>query len=193
MVRRHFAALAVTAALLCLLVAAVWRPAGAAAQIRPPAPFQAKAGPYQITLEQRLSRLSLGAAGFVVTVQELPSGRPVPDARVALWLQSPRSTDRTQSLALGGPDAPGQYVAELNLDAPGLWQVAVEVSSPLGVGVVEAPPVAVPAKRQFSSGSWVFIGVTLALVAGAGYVFWSARRVRRSAIGSADSYGQGGG
>jgi hypothetical protein len=153
-----------------------------AAQGPQPGPFQAAAGPYQITLEEQLSGLSLGQAEFVITLRELATGRPVPGARVALWLQSPRSTDRAQSLALGGPDAPGQYRARLNLDAPGIWLVAVEVSGPLGVGVVDAPPVAVPATRRFSSGSWVFIGVTLVLVAGSGYVYWSARRARRSAI-----------
>ena len=184
-------AAAVAAVLLCLLAAATWQLDSVAAQIRPPAPFQAAAGPYQITLEERLSSLSLGRAGFVIIVQELATGRPVPDARVAIWLQSPRATDRTQSLALGGPDTPGTYRADLNLDSPGVWQVAVEVTSPLGVGVVDAPPVAVPATRRFSSGSWVFIGVTLVLVAGSFYVYWSARRARRSAMNAAAAPGSG--
>jgi len=138
------------------------------------------AGPYEILLEESLSSLSLGHAEFTITVREAATGRPVPNARVALWLQSPRSTDRTQSLALGGPDAPGRYAATLNLDAPGQWLVAVEVLGPLGVGLAEAPPIEVPATRRFSAGSWVFIGVTLVLLGGSLYLWRSSVRARRS-------------
>jgi hypothetical protein len=177
----------VAAALLCLLAAAVWLPGGVSAQVSQPVPFQAEAGPYHITLEQRLSGLSLGQAELVVTVLDRASRQPVTDARVTLLLQSPRSTEWARSLALGGPDAPGRYSARVNLDAPGVWQMAVEVSSPLGTVAVDTPPVPVPAMRRFTSGSWVFVGVTLTLVGGALYVWWSARRARSNAVGRAAS------
>ncbi len=178
-------------ALLCLLAAAGLLPEKAAAQVPQPGPFQAAAGPYQISVEEWLSGLSLGRAQFLVTLREQATGRPVTDARVSLWFQSPRSSDRAQTLALSGPDTPGVYEARVNLDSPGLWHVALEVTSPLGVALVDLPPVPVPSARRFSDGSWVFIGVTLVLVAGAGYVYWSARRARRGIAGAAASPGSG--
>lgn len=190
MLHRHCAAWVVAAALLCLLAGAGLLPERVAAQVLQPAPFQAAAGPYQLTVEERLSGLSLGRAQFLVTVREQATGRPVTDARVAVWFQSPRPKDRAQTLALSGPDTPGVYEARVNLDSPGVWQVSVEVISPLGVAVVDIPPVDVPATRRFTDGSWVFIGVTLVLVAGAGYVYWSARRAQRSAAAVSPGSGQ---
>jgi len=177
--------------LACLLAAAFWLTPPVSAQVPPgDQPFQAEAGPYHITLSRSLSSLSLGHADFVVTVLDRASRQPVTGAQVALLFQGPRSTEWARSLALSGPDAPGRYSARVNLDAPGIWQVALEVSSPLGTVGVDAPPVLVPAMRRFSSGSWVFVGVTLVLAGGALYLWWSARRAKRNA-GGAPSPGAG--
>lgn len=170
------------AALVCLLTAAFWLTGPVSAQEAGAKPFQAEEGPYHITLEQRLSGLSLGHAELVVTVLDRASRQPVTDAQVTLLLLHPRSTEWARSLALGGPDAPGRYSARVNLDSPGVWKLAVEVSSPRGTVAVDAPPVLVPATRRFTSGSWVFVGVTLTLLGGTLYVWWSGRRVRRNPV-----------
>ena len=94
-------------------------------------------------------------------------------------------------LAVRVTDIPGRYDAQMNLEAPGVWRVNVEVSSSLGQVSVEIPPVTVPAERGPSQGSIVFLVVFWVLVLGALYVWWSARREQRKRVAHLSSEGLG--
>jgi hypothetical protein len=61
-------------------------------------------------------------------------------------------------------------------DARVVVRTKVEISSPLGKVSVEAPPVVVPSGRNSSAGSFVFVGISLVLVLGVLYVWWTIRR-----------------
>ena len=67
----------------------------------------------------------------------------------------------------------------MNLESSGVWRVDVEVSSDLGKVSVEAPSVVIPGSPNLTAGSFVFLGVSLVLILGVGYLWWSTRREQR--------------
>ena len=140
---------------------------------------QVRAGPYDITVVAALSNLSLGQVRFFITVLDATTGSPVTDAHVIV--RPKHSLDDTQgwATALYVPDPPEHYEARVRLDAPGTWRVTVEVTSSLGSEEIVAPTLEVPPMRSYTAGSIVFAGVFLLLLLGAGYLWWSVRRLQR--------------
>ena len=82
-------------------------------------------------------------------------------------------------LAVHTTDVPERYDSQMNLDKPGVWKVNVDVSSSLGKVSVEMPPVVIRGPRNLTDGTFVFARVTLVLILGAGYMWWSIRREQR--------------
>ena len=145
---------------------------------------QVRAGPYDITIIESLSTLSLGSVEFYITVLDAATGEPVPDAHVIIRTSHVQEGTEGWARALYVPKSPERYEAEVNLDTPGTWNVTVEVASALGTWEFDALPLEVPALRRYRSGTYVFFGVFLVIFLGIGYVWWSARRAqrRRSAV-----------
>jgi len=138
--------------------------------------FSGTVGPYEINVVETPSNLSLSQVQVGVTVLNAATGQPVPDARVVLRTKHEVEGTEGWALALNTPDAQERYQALMNLEPPGIWRVSVEISSSLGKVSVEAPPVAVSSGRNFSAGSFVFLGVSLVLVLGVLYLWWTIRR-----------------
>ena len=145
---------------------------------------QVRAGPYDINVVASLSNLSLGQARFFITVLDITNGEPVNDARVVVRLKHSVNDTQGWATALYVPDLPEHYEARVSLDAPGIWRVAVEVTSSRGSEEIAAPTLEVPAMRSYTAGSIVFAGVFVLLLLGAGYVIWSVRRLQRQRLGA---------
>ncbi len=154
-------------------------------------PFTTSAGPYQIEVWAVPSNLSLGQVIFAVKVLDSATKEPVPDPRVTIRVRHELEDTEGWGLAVRTNDIPGRYDAQMNLEAPGVWRVNVEVSSSLGQVSVEIPPVTVPAERGPSQGSIVFLALFWVLVLGALYVWWSARREQRKRAAHLSSEGLG--
>lgn len=141
--------------------------------------FRETAGAYEISMALVQSSLSLGTTLLAITVVEAANGQPVPDARVVLKSRQEAGDGELKSIALNTPSNPDRYDAMVNLDAPGTWNLAVEVDSSLGRVSVEMAQLEVPETRSVTGGTYVFIGVFIVLIAGVAYVWWSAQRARR--------------
>lgn len=141
--------------------------------------IQQTAGPYDIGVSTERSSLSVGRARFIITVNDRVSGEPVTGAEIVIRIKY--QTDGTEgwAAAYSVPKFPGSYNAQARFDSPGFYLISVQVEGPLGTGTVLLEPLHVPELRRYSSGSFVFIGLTLVLVAGATYILWSAAREKK--------------
>ena len=141
--------------------------------------FREIAGPYEIKVAIVQSSLSLGTTLLAVYVVDQAKGQPIPDVRVLLHTKHEDGAAEGKVTAHNTPNEPERYDAQFTLDAPGIWQVTVEVDSSLGRVAVEIPPLTVAEARRISAGTFVFIVIFLVIIAGAVYLWWSTKRQRR--------------
>ncbi|MCH7713223.1 MAG: FixH family protein [Chloroflexi bacterium] len=137
------------------------------------------AGPYAIGVLAERSNLSLGRARFIITVHDRASGEPVPGAEIVIRFKHQADGTEGWASAFGVPKFPGTYNAQTRFVSPGSYLVSIEIQGPLGKGTALLEPLQIPEVRRFTSGSFVFIGLTLVLVGGAAYVWWSASREKK--------------
>mgnify|MGYP000859668092 CR=1 FL=1 len=141
--------------------------------------FRQTVGPYDIKVALVQSSLSLGTTLIAVFVVDEATGQPVPDARVLLRSKPVGGDHTRKATAHNTPGEPERYDSQITLDAPGDWQLIVEVASALGTVAVAVPTLTVAETRRISGGTFVFIGVFSVIIAGAIYLYWSTQRRRR--------------
>jgi hypothetical protein len=178
--RRNVMGILGSVIILAALALGAVAPPTALAQEALPEPFRQTAGPYEIGILAAPSTLSIGEVTFVVTVADAATGQPVPDAHVVIRVEHDLACrEGCWGLGVHTTDVTREYQAVMNLDHAGEWRVAVEVTSPLGEATVEAPPVQIAQPLRSTSGSLVFVGMTVVIVLGAIYVTWTIRRAQR--------------
>ena len=141
-------------------------------------PFTTTAGPYEITIWEDPSNLSLGQMLFVVRVINEATGEPVPNASVVIRFDH-RVISRDEATAFNTPDSPEYYQALVNEYAPDFWKISVEVTGSLGSVLVYVPSDQVPILRSAWAGSLVFIGVSLVIVLAGAYMWRIMRGIER--------------
>lgn len=160
-----------------LLVATfVVRPSLAYAQESGALQFQATAGGYEISVEEFSSNLSVGSSQILVTLLDADTGQGIDDARVVVRVKHDLSGEEGWVSALSFPNDPDLYKAQVSLTAPGKWRLWVEVDGRLGRVEVEILPLQIPALRSYTTGSFIFIAVSMVLVLGAFYLWRSSRK-----------------
>ncbi len=137
------------------------------------------AGGYDLFVEGEASNLSLGTALFSIAVLNAATGQPIPDARVVIRTEHLGEGGEGWATALSVPERPEIYRARMKLDYPGLWNVSVDISGPLGRAGVEVGTVIIPEPRQYLAGTLVFAGMSVILLGGTAYVVWTIRRSQR--------------
>ena len=120
--------------------------------------------------------LGAGSAQYSVIVNHPETGSPVPDARVVLVTSHADESNPGWAIATNSPAQPAQYDAHLKLDSTGEWNISVDVSSSLGADFVDVTTLEVPSVNRLTQGTWVFLGVFIAILGGIAYVWISARR-----------------
>ena len=120
--------------------------------------------------------LGAGAAHYSVIVTHPETGEPVPDARVVLVTSHADESNPGWAIATNSPAQPEQYDVNLKLDSTGAWAISVDVSSSLGADFVDVTTLEVPSVNRLTQGTWVFVGVFVAIFGGIAYVWITARR-----------------
>jgi len=108
------------------------------------------------------------------------TAQPVTDARVLIKAVSAEGGQQGIAIALNTPANPGTYTARVELDAPGVWRMSVDISNQQGHIEIEAPSQVVPIPRKSTAGGLVFVGAFVFIALGALYVTWSVRRAQKS-------------
>ena len=176
-----------TLALVLAVMGALPGPGTAAAQSERPIIVNYLAGPYKVGVLTEKSSLSVGRVIFTITIHDAASGEPAGDATVVIRTRHQSEGTEGWSSAFNSPADPETYSAQILLETPGVWDAFIEITGPRGVGAVSVGSLGVPHARTYASGSYVFFGIFAALMAGGGYLVWSAHRnqKRREAQGTA--------
>ena len=186
-------ALLAFAALLCLSVAL---PSGVAAQGAglPGLVSQSRtgpAGPYAVVADAR-ELPSLQAVQFFIRVRDPEGDAPVAGLQVTVHT-SRRGGEETGWAHAFSPNEPGLYQATVALEEVGVWEMAVEIADPAAGADGESWFMAsdsfvfeTVAPTTDQTAGFVFIGVALVLLVGAGYLTW---RVRQNQKRRAQRYG----
>lgn len=173
--------------LLAAVVGAFLLPAAVAAQ-DPTREEVRHDGAHNILVVPVNLNLGAGSAQYAIFVTHPVTGEPVPDARVVMLATNDRESNPGWAIATNSPAARERYDVNLKLDSTGEWTVSVDVSSLLGADLVDVSTLQVPSVNRLTQGTWVFVGVFVAIMSGIGYVWWSARRnYRRKQAAQADS------
>ena len=176
-----------TAGLMLAVLGTVLGPDLVSAQSERPVVVHYLTGPYEIGVLTQRSDLSVGRAVFTITVQDAEGGEPVGDARVVIRTSHQVEGTEGWASAFNSPNAPETYYAQVYLEEPGIWDVLIEIESPLGSSITSVGSLHIPNARTYSSGSYVFIGVFAVLLLGGGYLWWNtSRNQRRRAVAEAD-------
>ncbi|MSQ40276.1 MAG: hypothetical protein EXR55_01145 [Dehalococcoidia bacterium] len=137
-------------------------------------------GAYSIAVAASSAKPYVGELYLWVSLADAATAQPVTDAQVSILAQRSIDTPEGRALVVHSPSAPGTYVAGINLDQPGTWLLAFQITSPLG----EATTTLDLEAREMPRNPWVgtigFAIVVLVLVLGGLYVAWSAGRRRRA-------------
>ena len=188
--RRPRLGLALLLAVAYTVAALAWGAAAlptALAQEPLPEPYRETAGPYEISILAAPSTLSIGEVTFVVTVVEAATQQPVPDASVVVRVEHDLvCQEGCWGLAVHTTDVVQEFQAVMNLDQVGQWDVSVDVDSSLGKATVQAPPVQIARPLRSTSGSLVFVGMTMVIILGALYVTWTIRKAQQRRAANAN-------
>ena len=135
------------------------------------------AGPYTVAIEAK-SLPSLQSVQFIIQVNETDSGAPAEDVTVTILTTWSGGDETGENIALS-PNVPGLYTATLKFD-PGRWETTVLIEPPDGGSYgVDGFVFEVPEPTNNLEAGFVFLGVSLILLAGAGYLVWRVRRTQR--------------
>ena len=142
----------------------------------------AQAGPYWVSVWTQPTPLRMGAGHFTISVSEPPpsktsaqeAGPPILDATVNLQVTLVDSKEEMFVIPATHETAVNKifYEADIDLPAPGQWQVTVMVSGPAGSGNTRFEIEVLPPSRF----NWILLaGLGLVLLA----TSWLIQRSRR--------------
>jgi hypothetical protein len=133
-------------------------------------------GPYDLTVTMTPAEPNFGVARYDVTVLDAATRQPVQDPEVRLSATGPDAETTGWALALP-TGQPATYGADINLEAPGTWDIAVNVNSSLGADFMSLS-VSVPEAQRTDIGLVVYALVLLFFAFGAWRMWREARRAQ---------------
>ncbi|MBI2965094.1 MAG: hypothetical protein HYY34_02690 [Chloroflexi bacterium] len=140
------------------------------------------AGPYRLGIEVVPKVPLAGKVQFRVRPVLDPSGAPVTDARIEVYLGR-EGREEIKTLALNSPADRTAYVGNAEVDRTGDWSVRVDVASDAGRGefafVMQVRPRA-RSGRGLVAPTLVYLGAAVVVLGGIGWLVRSSRRARRS-------------
>ncbi len=135
-------------------------------------------GPYTVVVDAQ-TLPSLQSVQFFIRVTETATGTPAEHLTVSVLTTWSGSDETGENIALS-PNVPGLYTATLQFE-PGRWETTILVEPPTG-GTYGADGFVfdVPTPTADSAAGYVFIGVAVILIAGAGYLTWRIRQNQKA-------------
>ena len=139
---------------------------------------ESAAGPYTVVVDAQ-TLPSLQSVQFFIRVTETATGAAAEDLIVTV-LTTWSGTDETgENIALS-PNVPGLYTATLQFE-PGRWETTILVEPDSGGSYgADGFVFDVPEPTSDSAAGFVFMGVAVVLIAGAGYLTWRVRQNQKA-------------
>jgi hypothetical protein len=139
-------------------------------------------GPYTIQVQVSPVTPRPGISRFAVRVRVAETGEDILDAKVRIFATPSEKGEKQYSPALNSPFDKVFYLAQLDVEHPGLWAIDVEVESELGtVATVMSIQVADRSRSAESgaAGQILFTLVTLSFVLGVTWIWYSSKKALR--------------
>ena len=136
-------------------------------------------GPYTIQAQVSPVTPRPGISRFAVRVRDTETGEDIPDAIVRIFATPSEKGEKQYSPALNSPFDPVYYLAQLEVEHPGLWAIDIEVESDLGNGATVMSIMVADRSRSAESGAAgqaLFALVTLSFIVGVSWVWYSSRK-----------------
>ena len=144
--------------------------------------FRSQDGSYEIIVGVLPREPRVGAVHFSITPLDAATLLAVADAEIVIIAKDQRGKPVYQARALNTPELPQYYDANITFESAGLWTIVVDVWEDELGGATVGVRLAVQ-KQSIAAGAYgglVFLTVFLVLIAGALYVWHSARRARQN-------------
>jgi len=139
-------------------------------------------GPHTVQLQVSPLSPIVGTSRFAVRVRDKVTGADVDNAFVRVYATPSEKGKKQFSPALNSPFDPIYYLAQLDLEHPGIWAIDVEVDSELGSGTTVMSIQVQPRQRSGTGNDWgsgLFILVTLTFVLGISWMTYSSKKALR--------------
>ena len=135
-------------------------------------------GPYTVVVDAQ-TLPSLQSVQFFIRVNETATDTPAEDLTVSVLTTWSGGDETGENIALS-PNVPGLYTATLQFE-PGRWETIILVE-PLTGGTYGAEGFVfdVPQPTGDSAAGFVFFGVAVILIIGAGYLTWRIRQNQKA-------------
>lgn len=120
-----------------------------------------------------------GISRFAVRVRDNASGEDIPNAIVRIFATPSEKGEKQYSPALNSPFDTVFYLAQLDVEHPGVWAIDVEVESELGDGATVMSILVADRSRSAESGAAgqiLFVLVTLSFVVGVSWIWYSSKK-----------------
>ncbi len=135
-------------------------------------------GPYTVVVDAQ-TLPSLQSVQFLIRISETSTGAPAEDLTVSVLTTWSESDEAGENIALS-PNVPGLYTATLQFE-PGRWETTILIEPPTGGSYgADGFVFDVPIPTSDSAAGFVFIGVAIVLIAGAGYLTWRIRQNQKA-------------
>ena len=136
-------------------------------------------GPYTIQVQVSPVTPFPGISRFAVRVRDAETGEDISDAIVRIFATPSEKGEKQYSPALNSPFDKVFYLAQLDVEQPGLWAIDVEVESDLGNGATVMSILVSDRSRSAESGAAgqaLFAMVTLSFVIGVSWIWYSSKK-----------------
>ena len=136
-------------------------------------------GPYTIQVQVSPVTPFPGISRFAVRVRDNVTGEDISDAIVRIFVTPSEKGEKQYSPALNSPFDKVFYLAQLDVEQPGLWAIDVEVESDLGNGATVMSILVSDRSRSAESGAAgqaLFAMVTLSFVIGVSWIWYSSKK-----------------
>jgi hypothetical protein len=141
--------------------------------------FRGREGAYELIVGVQPETPVVGAIHFTITPLDIETSLPVVDAEISVVAHDPDGKAAYRVRAVNTPLAARYYDANITIESPGTWTLAVEVSSDRLGRATFAVPVKVGAGpvARILAGTVVWLAVVTVLATGA-TVLWLRTRKR---------------
>ena len=141
-------------------------------------------GPYTVVVDTQ-TLPSLQSVQFFIRITETATGAHAQDLTVWVLTTWSGSDEAGENIALS-PNVPGLYTATLQFD-PGRWETTILIEPPSGGSYgADGFVFDVPTPTTDSEAGFVFIGVAVILMVGAGYLTWRVRQNHKARAARGD-------
>ena len=143
--------------------------------------FDGQSGPYNVEIYQSPEDPIVGSLRVVVEPADAETGQPVTDAVVRVFANPREEGERQYSPGLNSPATPNDYMAQLEIEHQGVWDLEFEITGDLGTTTTFVQTFVRARARSGSNttvGTVLFVLLSAAFAGGGGWLWYSSKKAR---------------